>query len=53
MAKTTITFYLRIKDGKKVVEKTFGDFQTLNEAKRAAEAAGTFLAVGAHVVHNG
>ena len=53
MAKTTITFYLRIKDGKKVKEIEYKDLQTLNEARRAAEAAGTFLAVGAHVVHNG
>ena len=49
MAKTTITFYLRIKDGKKVVEKTFSNFQTLNEARRVAETEKTFLNVGAHV----
>lgn len=46
----SITFYLRIKDGKKAVEKTFSDFQTLYEARREAEKAGTFLAVGAHVI---
>lgn len=49
MAKTTITFFMRVKDGKKVVEKTFTDLQSLNEARREAEKAGTFLAVGANV----
>jgi hypothetical protein len=52
MAKTTITFFLRIKDGKKVVEKTFSDLQTLYEARREAEKAGTFFSVGAHVTVN-
>lgn len=49
----SITFFIRVKDGKKVKETEYKDLQTLNEAKRTAEAAGTFLAVGAHVVHNG
>lgn len=29
MAKTTITFFLRVKDGKKVKETEFKDLQTL------------------------
>ena len=51
MAKTTITFFLRVKDGKKVKETEHKDLQTLNEAKREAEKAGTFLGVGAHVTN--
>jgi hypothetical protein len=53
MAKTTITFFLRVKDGKKVKETEYKDLQTLYEAKREAEKAGTFLATGAHVTYVG
>jgi hypothetical protein len=49
MAKTTITFFMRVKDGKKVKETEYKDLQTLNESRREAEKAGTFLSVGAHV----
>lgn len=49
MAKTSITFFLHTKDGKKIVETVFTDLQTLNEARREAEKAGTFVAVGANV----
>ena len=53
MAKSTITFFLSVKDGKKVKETEYKDLQTLNEAKREAEKAGTFLATGVHVTYVG
>ena len=51
MAKTNITFYIHVKDGKKTKCIEHKDLQILNEARREAEKAGTFLCVGAHVTN--